>query len=115
MEVSCIFALHSLPLPHKLPRTFFVVIYVQIEETDINLDFMRHLIPGLYWPGVVLAAKAVGFEGLPDSFSAEILDDEGVLQVLHRLLFDTHIIEGTLICPESGQRFPISDGIPNMM
>ena len=41
--------------------------------------------------------------------------DEPALMALHKILFDIHVHEGNLICPESGRRFPIKDGIPNML
>jgi multifunctional methyltransferase subunit TRM112 len=37
------------------------------------------------------------------------------LQAMHNLLLDIHVIDGTLICPETGRRFPIAERIPNMM
>lgn len=40
---------------------------------------------------------------------------ESVLKALHFFLFDVHVIEGCLICPDTGRRFPIKDGIPNMI
>lgn len=52
---------------------------------------------------------------LSSEFSAAFLEDESMLRVLHNLLFDTHLIEGELVCPESGHRFPVTNGIPNMM
>ena len=48
-------------------------------------------------------------EKLPDE-----LDDE-LLQTLHHVIFDIHLVEGMLICPGSGRRFPVKDSIPNMI
>jgi multifunctional methyltransferase subunit TRM112 len=44
-----------------------------------------------------------------------IFEDEIFLKAVHHLLFEIHVIEGFLICPASGRRFPIVDGIPNML
>lgn len=44
--------------------------------------------------------------------------DEGnaaILEALHVVLFNIHVLEGTLTCPDTGRQFPIKDGIPNMM
>jgi multifunctional methyltransferase subunit TRM112 len=41
--------------------------------------------------------------------------DVDMLKELHHLLFEVHVLEGHLVCPESGRRFPIKDGIPNML
>lgn len=44
-----------------------------------------------------------------------ILADTDMLRELHNLVFEIHVQEGSLICPESGRKFPIKDGIPNML
>ena len=38
-----------------------------------------------------------------------------LLVALYRVLFDIHIVEGFLICPDTGRRFPIKNSIPNMI
>ena len=39
----------------------------------------------------------------------------GILRALHHVLFDVQVLEGSLACAESGQQFPIAEGIANMM
>jgi multifunctional methyltransferase subunit TRM112 len=73
------------------------------------------MIPSLYWPSVLIAANSVGLEGFPENISDELIADDDFIQALHHLLLDIHIIEGSLICPETGYRFPIHEGIPSMM
>ena len=34
---------------------------------------------------------------------------------VHHALLDIHVMEGALICPESGRSFPVTGGIPNML
>jgi multifunctional methyltransferase subunit TRM112 len=41
--------------------------------------------------------------------------DEEFLRKVHHLLFEVHVIDGFLVCPQSGRKFPIKDGIPNML
>lgn len=36
---------------------------------------------------------------------------QSFLRKLHHLLFEIHIMQGFLICPESGRRFPVVDGM----
>lgn len=33
----------------------------------------------------------------------------------HHVLLEIEIIDGELICPETGRKFPINNGIPNML
>ena len=49
------------------------------------------------------------------SFCADgMLADEGFLRAIHHVLLDVHVMRAELVCPESGQAFPVEDGIPNM-
>lgn len=42
-------------------------------------------------------------------------EEEENLRSLHHALFEIHVQDGFLICPESGRRFQVKDGIPNML
>lgn len=53
--------------------------------------------------------------GLPEVVQPEMLESDTFLKALHHVLLEVHVEEGVLICPESGHRFPISQGIPNML
>jgi multifunctional methyltransferase subunit TRM112 len=44
----------------------------------------------------------------------EELDDATIL-ALHMIMFDVHVMEGNLVCPDTGCKFPINDGIPSMI
>lgn len=54
-------------------------------------------------------------ESLPETISETIQKDEDFLKVMHRVLLEYEVEEGELICPETGRKFPISKGIPNML
>ena len=56
-------------------------------------------------------------EGLPKSetLSDEALNNEEILKKLHQVLLEVEVIEGDLICPETGRKFPIRNGIPDML
>lgn len=53
-------------------------------------------------------------EEIPVSTDASTAD-EGLLRKLHTVMFDIHVVEGNLICPDTGRRFNIKMGIPNMI
>ena len=43
------------------------------------------------------------------------LYDDELLAKLHTVLMDVHVMEGNLVCPDTGRKFPIKEGIPNMI
>ena len=43
------------------------------------------------------------------------LDNEQVLRDLHRLLLETHVMEGKLICGNCGHEYMIKEGIANFL
>jgi multifunctional methyltransferase subunit TRM112 len=47
--------------------------------------------------------------------TAEALQDEAFLRAFHHALLEVHLEEGALVCPETGRRFLVSKGIPNML
>jgi len=54
--------------------------------------------------------------GLPDSVTEEMLqDDDAFLQLYHHALLELTLEEGALICPETGRKFPVTKGIPNLL
>ena len=44
----------------------------------------------------------------------ENLDDDTISN-LHKVLFDVYLVEGWLICPDTGRKFPVKESIPNMI
>lgn len=57
----------------------------------------------------------MGIDDLPDALTDDMLQDDDVIQKLHHALLEVHLEEGSLVCPETGRRFPVSRGIPNML
>lgn len=83
--------------------------------TEYNQEFLQKMLNKVDYQALREAAQVVGQrlpDALPDTSSPSKEDD---LKVIHKALFDIEIITGTLECPESGRKFPISDGIPNML
>ena len=44
-----------------------------------------------------------------------MLEDDEFLQAFHHALLEVVLVEGALLCPETGRRFPVSKGIPNLL
>jgi multifunctional methyltransferase subunit TRM112 len=53
--------------------------------------------------------------GLPDAVDDAALRDEAFLRAFHHALLEVHLEEGALVCPETGRRFKVSKGIPNLL
>ncbi|CAM9365964.1 unnamed protein product [Ascophyllum nodosum] len=90
---------------------------VQMVESDVKEDFVKNIAATLDWEALCKAASEVGMpEGsLPPALTPELLHDSSFIEALHRVLMDMHVVEGTLVCPETGRRFPITEGVPNLM
>ena len=93
---------------------------VRVAPTEFNPEFIVRMLPKLDWGVFVNAAKQLGVEnaaGLPDTVSGDQAagKDETFLRLVHHALLEVRLIEGALICPESGRRFPVSNSIPNML
>jgi multifunctional methyltransferase subunit TRM112 len=87
----------------------------EVDESDADEEFIRHIAPSLDWRGVQIAARAIQLDGLPTVFSLDLLNDKAFLTALHHLMMNVHVISGFLICTETGRRFPIENSIPCLM
>lgn len=68
------------------------------------------------WIVLCSYALKLGFPRLPEQKPADdSLDDEGLLRDIHKLLLETHIIEGKLVCGNCGHEYMIKEGIPNFL
>ena len=80
---------------------------------DFNIEFVQRIIPKMDWPALHEAAKSIGVELPADPPVVE--DNPDVMKQVHHALFEVEVVEGELICPETGRKFPIKQGIPNML
>eukprot|EP00931_Biecheleriopsis_adriatica_P111156 TRINITY_DN85501_c0_g1_i1.p1 TRINITY_DN85501_c0_g1~~TRINITY_DN85501_c0_g1_i1.p1 ORF type:complete len:157 (-),score=40.52 TRINITY_DN85501_c0_g1_i1:51-461(-) len=102
---------------------------MKYEESPYDKDFTNAMIPKLQYDALLKALGEVrqcpkiegsdqlagGLPELPPALPANHENDEAFLRKLHVVLFDLHMVEGKLVCPESGREFPVSDSIPNML
>jgi len=86
------------------------------EETQRReIEFVKHTLPILNWPNLLIAAKSLGLESLPPQVTPEIANDTNFLKALYHVLMNVHLVNGMLTCSETGREFPVTDGIVNMM
>ncbi|KAG8223620.1 hypothetical protein J437_LFUL003488 [Ladona fulva] len=89
---------------------------VKVSEVDFNPEFVSRIIPKLDWNVLWNAADSIGHSGeLPKAVISDYENNQEFLKKAHHVLMEVEVINGELICPESGRKFPISDGIPNML
>ena len=100
---------HGYPLQIEVGKT-------ETRETEFNPEFIKNMIPKLDYPVFVTAAKQLASEtALPEALTDEMKADEEILKKIHHALMEVVLVEGNLICPESGRKFPVNNGIPNML
>ena len=94
---------------------------VVVEDSPVDTELVTKLLPKLNYPAVLTAVKDVSEKvesvpELPGELPPEGEELEApTLEALHHVLFNIHIIEGELVCPDTGRKFPVKQGIPNMI
>ncbi len=91
---------------------------VKVREVEFNPAFLVRLLPKLDWTAVCAAAASLDRLGelTPEDVAKEnYAEDQDFLKRAHHVLLEVEVINGELVCPETGRSFPISDGIPNML
>ncbi|KAL4219481.1 hypothetical protein ACF0H5_022059 [Mactra antiquata] len=86
------------------------------KSVDFNPDFVARMIPKIDWSALKQAASDVGKgDEIPADIVPQYEQNEDFLKKAHHVLMEIEVIEGELVCPESGRKFPVSNGIPNML
>ncbi|CAG8547516.1 10877_t:CDS:2 [Cetraspora pellucida] len=86
---------------------------LEIQEIEFNPRFLQNMLPRLDWRAFVTTAAQIGINSLPQDLP-EVFDED-FLKKLHRILFETHIVQGKMICANCSHEYPVKDGIPNML
>ena len=75
------------------------------------------MLPRLEWGALAEAAASLNCDPpLQETPPTEKdLSDDAFLKAFHHALLEVCLIEGALICPETGRKFPVEKGIPNML
>ena len=85
------------------------------KQVDFNADFLKNMFTKIEWKALFDAAQTMGYTDLPAEAESSMLDSDEFLKKFHHALLELHLEEGALICPETGRRFPVNKGIPNML
>ncbi|KAL9179281.1 hypothetical protein ACHAXT_008571 [Thalassiosira profunda] len=96
------------------------------EESPVDKVFVLNMLPKVNYPALRMAVQQMSphcnppLPELPEELDvsdAEALQnlDDAAIATLHRALFDVYLVEGWLVCPDTGRKFAVKDGIPNMI
>ncbi|RPA94000.1 Trm112p-domain-containing protein [Choiromyces venosus 120613-1] len=93
---------------------------LQQDSLPFNAAFIANILPRIDWPALLTTATELGFTGLPAEkpdllATAEMEADEGVGRELHRILLETQVVEGKLVCGNCGHEYAIHQGIANFL
>ena len=85
-------------------------------EADYNPEFLVRMLGRLEYAVLVHALEMIGMKDfLPIVLPEKFAEEEEFMKNLHHALLEIEIVDGEMICPLSGRKFPIKDGIPNML
>jgi len=99
---------------------------LRYEESPVNKDFLLNVLPKVNYPALRSAMQQISHHCEPplaeipenldvsDTEGNKNLDDATIAN-LHRVLLDVYLVEGWLVCPDTGRKFPVKDCIPNMI
>ncbi|KAK2984637.1 hypothetical protein RJ640_006620 [Escallonia rubra] len=85
------------------------------KQVELNAAFLKNMFTKIEWKPFVDASRAMGYAELPDEAESSMLESDEFLQKFHHALLELHLEEGALVCPETGRRFLVNKGIPNML
>ena len=99
---------------------------IECESYPVDRDMVLNLLPKIEYGALLRAVGQIApicdppMPALPaeiDTTSEGWMDklDEATINDLHRVLFDVHLINGNLVCPDTGRKFPVKESIPNML
>lgn len=89
---------------------------VKISEVDYNSEFVARILPKLDYTTLYGAAESLGEAGnLPQELVDNFENNDDFLKKVHHVLLEVDVVDGDLVCPETGRKFPINAGIPNML
>jgi multifunctional methyltransferase subunit TRM112 len=91
-----------------------VVAKATVTKKEFNAEFIKNFLAKVDWPALVGAAAAFKI-ALPPKLDPAFATSEAFLKQVHHALLEVVLVDGFLVCPESGRKFPVKDCIPNML
>lgn len=93
-----------------------------MEESPVDRELVTNVVNKIEYAALLqacqqLAGQCASLPELPAELPAadDLIQNDALIASLHTVLFDIHVTEGNLICPGTGRKFSIKEGIPNMV
>ncbi|TIB71441.1 Trm112p-domain-containing protein [Wallemia mellicola] len=98
------------------PLSFNNVQGIEIREQEFNDEFIKSFFHKLDYKVLKSTLQSLG----DDTLKVNEIDDinsqsEEFLRSLHRVLLEMDVTQGELVCPNCQHKYPINEGIPNML
>ena len=77
----------------------------EVVSQEFDSKFVISMLNRIDWSCFVLGARALGIDDsiIPHSIDKEhVEDDDELLNAIHSALLEIHVLEGELICPQTG-------------
>lgn len=88
---------------------------LEMEDQKFNGAFIVAMLERIDWPALVSVARDLGNNSLPETKPANAAENQQLLQELHKLLVETQIVEGKMVCQNCGHVYYIKDSIPDFL
>ncbi|KAI5650323.1 hypothetical protein M9H77_36328 [Catharanthus roseus] len=87
---------------------------MEVRKVGFNPYFLKKMFDWVNYNALVEASKIMGYAELPDVADPSMLESEEFLRKFHHALLELHLEEGSLVCPETGRKYPVNKGIPEL-
>eukprot|EP00483_Globobulimina_turgida_P004769 UN04778 len=86
-------------------------------ESEPKLSFMIHILSMIDYNVLLIAAQQIGIKDIPSTLpSKEVMESsESFLRSMQKVLLDSNIVEGRLICSKCKTSYSIANGVVDMM
>ncbi|GAB9465769.1 hypothetical protein Gpo141_00003162 [Globisporangium polare] len=91
---------------------------VVVAETVFSKPFMLHIMKTIDYAALCETTKELSHPDvpiLPDTIPEDLTNEDELLKLIHRVIFDTNIVEGELVCNNCARSYPITHAVPNML
>ncbi|CAI5700701.1 unnamed protein product [Peronospora effusa] len=91
---------------------------VVVLETQFSKSFMLHIMRSIDYPALCHTTKELNHPEvptLPEHLPTDLSEQDDLLKLIHRVIFDTNIVEGELVCNNCGRSYQVSNAVPNML